>query len=108
MNLKQYAEFTDTTAVYPEAGSGSLNEMMYLALGLAGEAGEVANKVKKIYRQDGNVDPTMVAKELGGVIWYWVRLARLVSTPDAVIQTNAEELSSRAVRGVLKGSGDDR
>ena len=56
MNLNDYNKWTDTTAIYPDAGKKTFNETLYLILGLSSEAGEVAGKLKKIVRGD-NIDP---------------------------------------------------
>lgn len=88
----------------------------YPALGLAGEAGEVAEKVKKLLR-DTNIDMTdipedkarEIAKELGDVLWYVANLAAdLHYTLDEIAEMNLAKLSDRADRNVLKGSGDNR
>ena len=73
--IEQYQAFAKGTAIYPEAGSGSINELMYLSLGLVGEAGEVANKVKKLYRDgDSSEKREAIGAELGDVFWYIARL----------------------------------
>ena len=110
MTLEEYCAFTRTTAVYPEAVSGAVPELMYLALGLSGEAGEVANQIKKIYR-DGDTESRRekIASELGDVFWYWVRLTdSLGFTPEQVLRANREKLSGRKERGTLGGDGEHR
>jgi len=96
------------TAVYPDS-----IRILYPALGLAGEAGEVANKVKKIYRDDGGrvTDDrrVQVAKELGGVLWYVAAVCTdLNLNMGDVARENAAILASRQQRGTLHGDGDDR
>ena len=110
MNLDDYRTFTRTTAVYPEAVSGAVPELMYLALGLAGEAGEVANQIKKIYRDgDGAPRREKIASELGDVFWYLIRLAdSLGLNPEEILQANVEKLSGRKTRGTLGGDGEHR
>lgn len=77
-------------------------------LGLVGEAGEVAEKVKKFFR-DNTLDNDAVQKELGDVIFYWFALhGALDLDPDLTISMNMEKLNSRKDRGKLQGSGDDR
>ena len=82
-------------------------------LGLAGEAGETADKFKKIIRdQDGKITPENTAelkKELGDVLWYLASIARYLDIPlDDVAQTNIDKLESRLQRNKLHGSGDNR
>jgi NTP pyrophosphatase (non-canonical NTP hydrolase) len=77
-------------------------------LGLVGEAGEVAEKVKKYFR-DTKLDKKAIQKELGDVIFYWYALhGALRLDPEDTIKMNMEKLSSRKERGTLQGSGDDR
>ena len=78
-------------------------------LGLVGEAGEVAEKIKKKVRGDGHLDLDAVQKELGDVIFYWYALhGALGLKPSDTIQMNVNKLSSRKERGTIKGSGDNR
>lgn len=81
---------------------------MYCALGLTGEAGEVAEKVKKWHR-DGKWDPQQVALELGDVAYYLTRLAATTGfTLHEILELNIQKLTSRRDRDVLHGSGDNR
>jgi NTP pyrophosphatase (non-canonical NTP hydrolase) len=87
--------------------------LSYPALGLAGEAGEVAEHVKKSIRDDGGVVTAerreALGKELGDVLWYLAQLAtELELELDEVAEANLQKLRSRQLRGVLSGSGDDR
>lgn len=96
------------TAIYPDGV-----RILYPALGLAGEAGEVANKVKKIYRDDGSsvTDERrrQIAKELGGVLWYVAAVCNdLGLNMGDIARENAAILASRQERGTLKGDGDQR
>lgn len=103
MNFKEYQELAATTAIYPEE-----YRIVYPALGLAGESGEVAEKVKK-YIRDGNLDRDLLAKELGDVLWYVSALSRDLGIDlEDVASRNIEKLRSRAERGTLRGSGDSR
>jgi NTP pyrophosphatase (non-canonical NTP hydrolase) len=82
-------------------------------LGLVGEAGEVADKLKKVIRDHGGVltDPVRdaVAKELGDVLWYLSVLAyELDYDLNTIAQDNLDKLASRQERGVISGSGDNR
>lgn len=79
-----------------------------MSLGLAGETGEVIEKIKKILR-DGTYDEDNIIKELGDVVYYWARLCRFFGKqPSEVIAANVRKLESRKSRGVLRGSGDNR
>lgn len=103
MTFNDYQAAAKKTAIYPEQ-----HRVIYPALGLAGEAGEVAEKVKKWIR-DGNLDPDAVKKELGDVLWYVAAVASdLGLTLDEVASANVQKLESRAARGTLGGSGDNR
>lgn len=103
MNFKEYQELAASTAIYPEE-----YRIVYPALGLAGESGEVAEKVKK-YIRDGNLDRDLLAKELGDVLWYVSALSRDLGIDlEDVASRNIEKLRSRAERGTLRGSGDSR
>ena len=103
-----YQEAATKTAIYPEAA-----RVTYPALGLAGEAGEVANKVKKIIRDDGLATTdqrrAQIRKEIGGVMWYVAALCTdLQLNLGDVCRENIEILRSRQERGTLKGDGDNR
>jgi len=107
-SFKEYQAFTDTTAIYPAAGTGEDLALAYVALGLAGEAGEIANKVKKIVR-DGDYDPVALTDELGDVLYYAARFAAELGTSlNLVARDNMDKLNSRKIRGVLGGNGDNR
>lgn len=86
---------------------------VYSVLGLTSEAGELAGKVKKLFRdQRGEVTPEardQVVAELGDVLWYVSQIATDFGVPlEAVARENIEKLASRMERGVLQGSGDNR
>jgi NTP pyrophosphatase (non-canonical NTP hydrolase) len=86
---------------------------IYPTLGLCGEAGEVADKVKKVIRDDDGVfsDPVResLKLELGDVLWYVAQLAsELGFDLDSIARANLEKLASRAARNVIAGSGDQR
>ena len=103
MNLNDYQKMAARTAIYK-----STHSIMYPALGLAAEAGEVANKVKKILRDD-TFDRQAIADEIGDVLWYIAALSRdlNIDLHDIAIQ-NLEKLYGRKARGTLTGSGDKR
>jgi NTP pyrophosphatase (non-canonical NTP hydrolase) len=80
----------------------------YTALGLCGEAGEYAEKVKKGIR-DGNFDREGASKELGDVLWYLAAAAAEIGCDlDDIAQANLDKLRSRQVRDVVHGEGDER
>ncbi len=88
-------------------------EFMHLVLGLVGEAGEIAEKVKKLVRdKDGDLaqlDRDDMAAELGDVLWYTAVLTNFLGLSlDDVAQRNIDKLSDRERRAVLGGSGDKR
>lgn len=109
MRLSDYQQRSRATAVYPDAGSN----LTYPALGLCGEAGEAAEKVKKAIRDDGGeLTPERrdaLAAELGDVLWYVAQLATEARLDlDAIARANLGKLLSRQERAVLHGSGDFR
>jgi NTP pyrophosphatase (non-canonical NTP hydrolase) len=111
MNFNDYQTKAITTAVYPKHQA-----LPYLALGLSGEAAEVANKVKKILRGDYDNDPEKaeealhnISMELGDTLWYIAVLASELGTNlDLVATSNLDKLAARAEADTIKGSGDDR
>ena len=87
--------------------------VIYPALGLAGETGEVADKIKKVYRDNGGLfggeHKRAIAKELGDVLWYLTNLAEdLGFNLSDVAQMNADKIESRMTRDKIHGEGDDR
>jgi NTP pyrophosphatase (non-canonical NTP hydrolase) len=109
MNFEEYQKKSRKTAKYPDAGSN----FIYPTLGLSGEAGEVAEKIKKVIRDDGGeVLPEKKAeieKELGDVLWYVSQIATELGLElETVAAKNIEKLYSRLERGTLHGSGDNR
>ena len=108
MNANSYQQWTLSTAIYPGAGTGNDSELSYLALGLNGEAGEVADKIKKHLR-DGKLDIGGIIYELGDVCWYVARLAdSLGYSLKDILEINHSKLESRKTRNVLTGNGDTR
>ncbi len=112
MTLDDYQQGALRTAQYPEAA-----RLLYPALKLAGEAGEVAEKLGKLMRDEGwrpglalaDDQRDALAKELGDVLWYVAVLAHDLGVPlEQVAAGNLAKLADRAARGVLGGSGDDR
>lgn len=109
MTPNDYQTAALQTAVYPNQG----NNIVYPSLGLCGESGEVAEKVKKLIRDKEGVltdpDREKIALELSDCAWYLAVLAyELDYTLEEILQMNLDKLASRQQRGVLSGSGDNR
>ena len=108
LTINEYQNKAVETAIY-----GVGNAVIYPTLGLAGEAGEVADKVKKVLRDnDGEFTEEKkreIAFELGDVLWYLAALARdLGYSLEEIAQANLDKLASRKARNVISGSGDNR
>jgi NTP pyrophosphatase (non-canonical NTP hydrolase) len=108
LELSEYQRLSRRTAEYPREAW-----LAYPALGLSGEAGEVAEHAKKAIRDDDGIVTDersfAMAKELGDVLWYVAQLASELGLDlDEIAQANLDKLLSRQRRGVLSGSGDDR
>lgn len=108
MKFEEYAEAAAKTAIYPHS-----HAILYPALGMAGEAGEVANKVKKIIRDGIKEQPEdwreQLASEIGDVLWYCAALAKDINIPLATIAAqNRDKLMARQKAGTIGGSGDKR
>jgi NTP pyrophosphatase (non-canonical NTP hydrolase) len=109
MLLSDYQSRSRATAVYPQQG----DNLLYPTLGLCGEAGEVAEKIKKMVRDDDGIlsdaRREALSKELGDVLWYLAQLATEADLDlDTIAEENLQKLFSRRDRDVLQGSGDDR
>jgi NTP pyrophosphatase (non-canonical NTP hydrolase) len=109
MTGNEYQIKATATAIYPNIGSN----FTYPALGLAGEAGEVCDKIKKVLRDDGGVFTEEklagIGKELGDVLWYVAALCNELGFKlEDIMQGNIDKLTDRTARGVRGGSGDDR
>lgn len=108
MALNEYQQAALSTAIYPHD-----HEISYLALALCGEAGEMADKVKKVLRdKDGRFfapDIQAIANELGDVLWYAANLAHVLGYKlSDIAQMNIDKINSRMERGTLHGEGDNR
>ena len=109
MDFDNYQIEARKTAIYPNKDKN----FIYPTLGLVGESGEVAEKIKKVLRDNnGNFDyesKTAIKKELGDVLWYLANLCNeLDFTLNEVAEENLEKLNNRLSRGKISGSGDDR
>ena len=109
MELNEYQKLAMKTAIFPEDMG-----IYYASLGLAGEAGEIANKVKKFIRDGYDVEQfeqkkMELAAEIGDVLWYCAALSRdLGFDLQHVAQYNINKLQDRARRGKISGDGDER
>lgn len=114
MNFNDYQDKAEATAIYKDK-----DKLLYTSLGLAGEAGEIANKVKKIIRDkdfEGNavdsltyIEKEALVHELGDVLWYVSAIASDLNFNLATVAIeNLKKLQSRAERNKIGGSGDDR
>ena len=117
ITFEEYQGIIKKTAVFPQDIG-----IAYCAMGLAGEAGEVADKIKKLYRDKEyhDLDATgksillqehkdSIAKELGDVLWYITAMANEIDVKlQEVAQMNYDKLLKRRATGTLQGSGDDR
>src|SRR5690625_603563 len=105
----EFQLLTRVFAILPGALSGDSTALSYWSLGIHGEVGEVANKIKKIIRDKEPAQMSQIAYELGDAQWYLARLADELGVPlGAIVVSNLEKLSSRKERGTLSGSGDNR
>lgn len=110
LNFATYQRQAMTTAVYPGRGEGNFT---YPALGLAGETGEVCEKIKKAIRDDGGVISTerraLLAKEIGDVLWYLATLSTELGLElQEIAEQNLAKLAARKANGHIHGSGDLR
>ena len=109
MNLSDYQQKSRATAKYPVIGHG----VIYPTLGLTNEAGEVAGKIKKVFRdKDGIISEETreaLKAELGDVLWYLAQVAtELNLSLDEIAEHNIAKLLDRQARGKIQGDGDNR
>ena len=109
MNFTDYQQKAKDTAKYPVIGQG----VIYPTLGLANEAGEVAGKIKKIFRDKegmiGDSDREALKAELGDVLWYLSQVAtELGLALEDIAEHNIAKLLDRKARGKIQGDGDNR
>ena len=109
MDLNQYQEQARKTATYPNVGKNPI----YPTLGLCGETGEVAEKVKKVIRDGRGIFDQkacdQIKLELGDVLWYVSQLSsELGFDLEEIAKLNLDKLSSRSKRGMISGEGDNR
>ncbi|MBX3036600.1 MAG: nucleoside triphosphate pyrophosphohydrolase family protein [Anaerolineales bacterium] len=109
MNFTDYQTKSRATAKYPVIGHG----VIYPTLGLVNEAGEVAGKIKKIFRDKdgliGEAEKEALKAELGDVLWYIAQVcSELNLSMDEVAEANITKLLDRQARGKIQGDGDNR
>ena len=109
MNFNDYQQKSRATAQYPAIG----HAVIYPALGLVNEAGEVAGKIKKIFRDKqgaiGEAEREALKAELGDVLWYIAQVATELDLPlDEIAEANITKLLDRQARGKIQGDGDNR
>ena len=107
-DLDMYQQVAKTTAIYPREQA-----IIYPTLGLTGEAGEVANKVKKIIRDGTNKNNEdlvqAISSEIGDVLWYCAVLADDIGCKlSDIANANLVKLANRKEKGTIHGSGDKR
>ncbi len=109
MDFTEYQQKSRKTAAYPSIG----HSVIYPTLGLVNEAGEVAGKIKKVFRdKDGQISPETrdaLKSELGDVLWYLAQVCtELDLRLEDVAESNIVKLYDRLERGKIKGDGDNR
>lgn len=109
MNFSDYQTKSRETAQYPSIG----HPVIYPTLGLVNEAGEVAGKIKKIFRdKNGQINEesrTALKAELGDVLWYIAQVCtELDILLEEVAEANLAKLLDRQARGKIQGDGDTR
>ena len=111
MEFDEYQKLATRTATFD--GKQKEYQLMYLTLGVTGEAGEIAEKVKKLVRNDdGAISDEKrdeLKSEIGDVLWYLSQLSRVLGLDFSIVaQANIDKLADRAARGVIKSTGDNR
>lgn len=111
MNFNEYQQEAAKTAIYP--GANTTTGLVYTALGLSNEAGEVTGAIKKVLRDDAGVvtekKKDQIKAELSDVCWYLAMIAYELQIPlEEIFEYNVDKLRGRAERGTLGGNGDDR
>lgn len=108
MELNEYQKAALSTAIYPND-----NNISYLALAICGEAGELADKVKKVIRDKNGqfyiADLSAIALELGDMLWYAANLAKVLGYDlSDIAKMDIEKINGRVERGTIHGTGDNR
>lgn len=110
MNFNDYQKRALTTVI---SEGNEFNDLLHWVLGINGESGEIAEKVKKIIRdksgQVSNEDKHELGREIGDVLWYLAVFAHHLGFEfDDIADANLKKLADRQKRGRLQGSGDHR
>lgn len=113
MQFGEYQTLSGQTAFYADASRGTVKALSYVGLGLVGEAGEIANKLKKILRDDASLlteeKRQQLIDELGDVLWYAAALATELHVGlGEVAMRNLDKLGQRKAKDTLGGAGDQR
>lgn len=111
MDFDEYEKLAARTATFDDKPEDY--KLMYLTVGIAGEVGEIAEKIKKIMRNDGgkiSEDKKQdLHHEIGDVLWYLSQLSRVLGLPlSGAAEYNIKKLEDRAARNVIKSTGDNR
>ncbi|NBV77292.1 hypothetical protein EBR66_03975 [bacterium] len=111
MDFREYQKNANKTAAFKNLQKEQA--LLYVTLGVAGEVGELVNKVKKIIRDDNGILTKEKAREIqyetGDVLWYISQIARLTgSSIEKVAEMNIQKLHARKKRGTIQGAGDYR
>jgi len=111
MEMDEYQKLASRTGFYNQPDQNYV--LMYLCMGLAGETGEVIEKVKHVIRDKGgelsDEKRELLKKEIGDVLWYAAELSRQLGLSlNDVAALNIQKLADRAARGVIKAEGDTR
>lgn len=112
LTFTDYAKVAGRTAYHSRNLIG-VPALLYTSNGFAGEAGEVANKVKKVFRDDGgkltNARAEQIQKEMAGALWYFAELAYQIGVPLAdIAKLSMETTTNREAAGTIRGDGDNR
>lgn len=110
MTFDEYQQQALTTVI---SDGNEFNDLLHWVLGINGEAGEIAEKVKKIIRDKGgkvsDADKKEMGREIGDVLWYLAVFAHHLGISfDDIANANLNKLADRQKRGVLGGAGDNR
>lgn len=111
MDFNEYQELTQSTAIYP--GQGGIGGLNYSIIGMVGEAGEVANRFKKVLRDDASIltreSRAEILAECGDTLWYLTRICEeLGESLEYVAASNIAKLQERATRNKIVGTGNNR